>query len=558
MRSILVVLLSCIGAFPPQSSCQASAKQAGQSTAQSVASKLTPQQERGLRLLKAAESEAAGLAPDMGAFVLWRASYAYAKVDSRKSESVANDAFTTSLAIENSSDNSSDAQCGSEGSEGDIKSWVQEHVLSAMVQKEQIAKTEELLPQATASVRRQITTKLVKYYLGKNDIARAESFLLELTDSEDYPFDAAADLLLKTRAEQSADRMTVFNQALTNFEQHDNPDRIGGDDFGNFIERTWTHVPSALVLEAIDKVLEQAKAHQSRSHYSMTSAAGGVTLDSAYEFRLFQLLPVLEELDKDKADSLLRDNAGMQARMSKYPQGMKSLGGIQSWGISYDDASPSPSGGAGAPSGAAQQAIEAQVMQRMSEIEKETDKVPSQALGDALGLPVQGPNAKERSPRAQALIEIADAVSRKKPSVAKSALDEIVKIQDQLSPAQMIGLSKVPRIYLDLGDEEGARKVLKALLKAAEKLYGEDTDAEDPNKAFKGNWPSSNLWRRCVQVAAQISPTLADDIISDIPDPEIAATEKAAYASSLLGAESEPFKISECRKKWAGFSASEN
>ena len=122
----------------------------------------------------------------------------------------------------------------------------------------------------------------------------------------------------------------------------------------------------------------------------------------------------------------------------------------------------------------------------------------------------------------------------------------------------MMGVSKLPTIYLDVADEEGARKALKALLKAAEKLYGDDTNAEDPNRAFKGNWPSSNLWRRCVQVGAKISPDLADEIISEIPDPEIAAAQKAAYASSLLGAESEPAMISECRKKWAAFITSEN
>ena len=505
-------------------------------------------------MLQAAESEAGGLAPDMHAFVLWRVSYAYAKVDSKKSDSVAKDAFITSLAIENPSESSADVQCG----EGGIKNWVQEHVLSAMLEKEQVAKVEELLPQATSTVRREITTKLVKYYVGKKDIARAESFLSELTDSEDYPFDAAADVLLGTRPEQSADRMTVFNQALNNFDQNDNANRIGGEDFGSFIERTWTHVPTALVLESIDKVLEKAKSYQEHIHYSMTSAEGGVTLDSAYELRLFQLLPVLEELDKDKAESLLRDNAEMRARMSKYPQGTKSLGGIQSWGITYADPSNSPPGGADAQSGAAQQSLDAQIMHRMSEIEKETKKDPSQALADALGLPVQGANPKDKSPRAQALLDIAEAVSNKKPSVAKSALDEIVKVQDQLSPTQMMGVSKLAGIYLHLGDEEDARNALKALLKTAEKLYESDINAEDPNNAFKGNWPSSNLWRRCVQVAAKISPTLAEEIISQISDAEIAAAENVAYASSLLGAESEPFMINECRKKWAGFTTSEN
>jgi hypothetical protein len=43
--------------------------------------KLTPEQERGLRLLKSLEVESAGLEPNMHAFVLWQASYAYTKVD---------------------------------------------------------------------------------------------------------------------------------------------------------------------------------------------------------------------------------------------------------------------------------------------------------------------------------------------------------------------------------------------------------------------------------------------------------------------------------------------
>src|SRR6266496_2528307 len=88
--------------------------------------KLTSQQEQGLRLLKAAEAEAAGLAPDMRAFVLWRASYAYAVLDSKKAESLAKDSLLATEAIEDPPDND---QCGPIGSAGDIKSWIQEQVL---------------------------------------------------------------------------------------------------------------------------------------------------------------------------------------------------------------------------------------------------------------------------------------------------------------------------------------------------------------------------------------------------------------------------------------------
>ena len=135
-----------------------------------AATKFTTQQERGLRLLKAAEAEAAGLEADMRAFVLWRASYAYATIDPKKAQSLARQSFNASEAIEEPSDHD---QCGPIGGAGDIKSWIQERVLSGMIKKEQVAQAEELLPRATTPVRNHITTELVRHYLSKKNLERA-------------------------------------------------------------------------------------------------------------------------------------------------------------------------------------------------------------------------------------------------------------------------------------------------------------------------------------------------------------------------------------------------
>jgi hypothetical protein len=154
------------------------------------------------------------------------------------------------------------------------------------------------------------------------------------------------------------------------------------------------------------------------------------------------------------------------------------------------------------------------------------------------------------------LVEIAKGAAKKKPPVAKSALDEVLKIEDQLTPQQMARLANLPQIYLDLGDEDGARKALKPLLKAAEKIYAHDTDADDPNKAFKGTWPSADLWRKCVQTAAKISPALAEEIIGEIPDPEIAASARVDFAGSLLRASGDPLIVSDCRKNQSSYNVS--
>src|SRR5215469_13252641 len=88
-------------------------------TSPAKAPKPEANQDRGVRLLQAAELEAAGLPSDMRAYVLWRASYGYATTDPKASSKLARDAFTASESIEDPGGNST---CGGPlGSDSDIK-----------------------------------------------------------------------------------------------------------------------------------------------------------------------------------------------------------------------------------------------------------------------------------------------------------------------------------------------------------------------------------------------------------------------------------------------------
>ena len=515
---------------------------------ESPAPKMTPDQERGLRLLKAAEAEAAGLQPDMRAFVLWRASMAYAKVEPKKADSVALAAFTAAQGIE---DAAADDNCHQSGSAGDIKGTVQQHVLSALIEKNEITEVEQLLPQADEWVRNQITSRLAAHYIKEKDFVKAEASLSQVADSKNYPYGAAADLILAMGPELSGDRMSVFHQALDNYGQHEDNLSFGAGDIGDFVARTWSSVPAAMALDAVNQLLDKAKSNDSKMHYSMSTGSGTLALKSRYEYRLFQLLPVLQELDKDKAEDLLRDHAETKAQLAKYPKGMQSL---QGQGTVY---SMSMMGSEPTAEQMTEEQLMGQLQERKSRIVKESEKDVAQAVNDALSLPI---HAKFWSPRVSTLIEIAEyTTNRKNTSAAKSALDEILKVEDQLTPTEvsMSRVSNVPKMYLNLGDQDGARKAVKALIKAAEKSYASDTNADDPNKGFKGTWPSADLWRKCVQASAQISPTMAEEIIADIPDPDIAAAQKLAFASSLLGVAGEQVFVGECHQSGSSFSVSE-
>ena len=71
--------------------------------------------------------------------------------------------------------------------------------------------------------------------------------------------------------------------------------------------RFWRDVPPDMAEDAIDQILAQAKDidEQGRElHLTFSGGAGIVSLNSQYEHRLIELLPVLEELDKAKAEEL--------------------------------------------------------------------------------------------------------------------------------------------------------------------------------------------------------------------------------------------------------------
>jgi hypothetical protein len=552
----VLVLFVCVFSQenPPSKSAPANTAPLGAS--KKPAAKLTPAQQQGLELLKAAQTEAAGLQPDMRAFVLWQVSNAYTTRSPAKKDALLRSAFLVTQSIENNSSNPENCPV-SETDPCGVKGWLQESILSKILQQS-VDAAEKLLPRAEPAVRKQIGERLVEYYVGKKNFDRAEELLTAISDQKDYPYGAATDLMVALPDERAADRLTIFGQALNNFEQNGTSGAMGGQDIGTLIVRCWNHLPPGLVLEAIGKVLDEAKSDKGPPlQMSMTTEQGSISLNSTYELRLFQLLPVLEELDKETADSLLKDNAQMRSDLQRFPNGMKSVDpsayGDPPAGKNGHSASTMTSVGIGGDAAGnaefqAKQEAQMGIDKQKNAVISEAGTDPKQALTDALTLPLSDAYGDFYSPRVSALEAIAQSAAKKEPMIAKAALDEIVKLEDQLSQSQAQSLDKVPQSYLDLGDEEGAKKALKGLLKIAEKLYTRDNDPDDPNLAFKGTWPSTNLWRKCVQIAGKISPDLAQEIIAGISDPEIETFQKVAYATSLLGVPGLPTSIAERHK----------
>src|SRR5690349_1108000 len=102
---IVVVLVVCLPyVISAQNQSPTQQKPQAQSSKKPVAKKpgpkLTAEQQRGLRILKSVQAEAAGLEPAMQTYVLWQVSHGYRKARPKKADAVLLRAFTASRRIQ--------------------------------------------------------------------------------------------------------------------------------------------------------------------------------------------------------------------------------------------------------------------------------------------------------------------------------------------------------------------------------------------------------------------------------------------------------------------------
>lgn len=507
--------------------------------------KITPQQERGLRMLEATRAEAAALEPEMRTYVLWQISRGYQKIDLAKEDSTLKDAFQTSLSIE--SQHGDPQECRMPET-CDLKSTLQIGILGEILRRSPEA-LQPILSKAEPDVRKDMTVELLGHYAQHKEFDRAEELLNQFADNDTYPYDIAGELMLLLPEERDSDRLAIFSQALNNYQQHEVNVTPHYQDFATMIVRFGPRLPPALVLEAIDAILEKAKDKDNpatQMRVGISTEGGDAYFGSTYEYRLFELIPVIEQLDKSKAERLLRESSDVRSTLGRYPKGLQSLtpsdysdkppakgrnSGIRSMGFTTGD-NPTE-----AAINQARMRQEDDNNRRLREIAAESAKDPKQALADAMNLPQAGSWGADSSPRVMGLQEVAtNSAAIGNATVAKNALDEERKWLDGLSVEnQSYALVDAAETYIRLSDPDRAQKTLKEALKIAEKLYARDTDADDPNKAFKGVWPSTNLWRRIVVAAVGISPDFAEEVIAATPDPDIGTLAKLDYAESLIG-----------------------
>ena len=515
--------------------------------------KLTEDQRLALVLLETSEAASRGFEPPMRSYSLLQIGSSLSTIDASRARNLLRDAFTASLEIHD---------------DDDTKSRMQQEIFRSLLPLSQ-EDVEELLPQADMRVRKPITDIIVGRYAERKQFDKAFELINQISALDEFPYGSASKLMEALPPEMLAEKQGLFSQAVSSFKSHEHYKpglvTIGNNTLTDLAVRFGATLPPKLVLVAIDEILSQGKAAaEEQLNITVGGDGGTASFGSRYEYDLFALLPLLQQLDEGRAKQLLEENQVLQAKLQQYPQGLSSLDPPPPPGSTKDSKDNrrglstmvrqglgSGSGaGSGQSAAAAQAYMNQETMRKAQDIAQEGETDPTQAIARSMTLPVKldGPMGGN-SPRALALEAIAKANVKKNPTGADQALSELRKLTTDLPPRlQSQYLSSAGDIYLQMDEKSNAEKVVSEGFKVAEKLLDNDANPDNPNQALKAWWPSADAYRRFVEVQAKISHPATLNVLKEIKDPEIRATESIMVARSLLGLPLKRFMVAERRK----------
>ena len=536
MRECLrfLLLLALFGSLPLFATAESLAQKG------STYPKIKPESKEWCSQLKQAAVLARGLEPGMRSFTLLLASLGLQKCAPQKVRATLIDAFMASVAL-------SDADAA--------KTGLQSVALRKLLRLDE-STVEQLMPQADPEARAEIQGAMVERAVDRRDFDRALSLLNQIPSDQDYPYAAATQLILRLPAGHQPEKRAIFVNAVAHDRERSS---LGGEgdcsavncaagDLSGMVVRFWRHFPPELVLDAIDQILDHSKTDDTQ--IAIKASSGPINFDNVYQYRLFELLPVLRELDPSKAEQL-SNGPQVQAQLNKYPNGLQSLdptvrdtplrkgeeSGMRGFGV-----------GRGAK---VQDGHSAEIYQRQAnEILKQAGDDPRQAIATAATLPVQAGHAV---PRSETLLRIAQVGWKKNPSASKEALEQMADSLKKVDPAMYgrfglrveVGLhvqycwSEGVQLANNMKDTDLARSLLQEGMEQAERWKGVDGHDNDPNLALKAWWPSVALFSALLKAAAHISPQTALELIHKFQDPDLVTLFQIRLANDRLGADEE-------------------
>jgi len=486
-------------------------------------------------MLERAESEAGGVSAGMRAWVLLQIARIYEQSDRAKALELLEGALAATRGIDEDRSNSQRdealAKLMTGRSNMSFRSRLQEQILRLMVSVAP-ERADELLGQVDAKSRAAVLTALLARYETNRQTSQEIRLIERIAAEDEMPYDAAIRVMGGLKDNRSGQLQELFIRSLASYRDHSPHDGTGTDAFPAMVVKFWSRVPRQVARDAVDEILKQAEGSKASGGTTsvtfsfISPGKGEAAFNSLYKYRLFQLLPVIREIDESAAKDYLQKYPELAEQTKEYPKGDESLfGGNPEKAAENRDPKLSFSlrGSSGDFAGAMLEIPQAQKFVSDAEAGKGAEAI------DNAG------SIRNVSVRAQCYEQIARVTFKKQPSVAGRSIEKMLDTAENLElVAQLHYYLAASDMYVQLGDNSSAKETIQKGLALADKLYRKDSNPDDPNKAVKVFWPSTNAYSRLVWKAAQISPHWALTLLGEIDDREIRVAAEAAIASALF------------------------
>ncbi|HKV82236.1 MAG TPA: hypothetical protein VJP02_29075 [Candidatus Sulfotelmatobacter sp.] len=466
-------------------------------------------QRQAVQLLDEASAQAGTLQPSSQAGLFFVIGKTYAVIDRAKSRAAYEAAYQNFQ-----------ASIAADGDKGGIMGFMGGDLIMATVEAAPMAVEHSLPPDQPL---RDIALEcLVRRYAHQKSWNRAIE-LLGTMESDERMTSPVRDLLAALSRQDDRDR--VFRLVLDAYTQttHRQVGTGSPDDLGTLLLRYWRKLSPGLVQQAIDELLKQSK---DGDGIVMKSPRGTVTF-SSYQFRLFQILPVLKTIDPDRANQLLKDETSTAALLATYPEGQLSVdSSLKDTNNAANQLSHVSYSYVHGPISVSSAPARMDLERTADEFIATANKYPDSAIANASRI-------SDSMLRIRVLVEIAQAIATIGPAAAKRALYEALKSPSDQDEGWHVW-KEATEVAVQLKDAELAGATLKAGLKAARRVYDDDSNHDNPNEALKLYWPSVRAYRELLTLQFRISPDQALATVTDLPDVEVVSLEKVMLAAAML------------------------
>lgn len=500
-----------------------------QSTESVLARRTAGEPAYGLDLLKMSQAGAETLSGGMRPWALLQVARGYVHVNKAKAIEVLGEALAAAQSLPPESQSKSSLAVASVmGYSISPRSRLQEEILRELIHLAP-EKAEDLLGQVDAEGRATVLISLLPYYENRKDTKRVEELAYRISAEKEMPYAAATRLMKQMKPEESNDLRRMFVESLRSYRNHaphDSEMDSKSNDFSEMIISSWKRLPKQLIREAIEEVLQQSNPERTDSEikttsFSVVSPSGGAAFGSSYEYRLVQLLPVLQEVD----------SAGAQQLLQKYPQLTTSSGrstdGELSTSASQDKL--------GENMGHAL-SVGGPLALRMAEFPSTQDVLSEAANGAYDHAITKTESMGDAGIQAACYEAIARLALKKDPLAAQRALKKMVQAAQALDPPERVRYYRIAgEDYIVLKNMPDAKSMVEKGLVDARKIYATDADQDDPNQALKAFWPATDAYCKLLRLAGRISPPWALALLKEIDDAEVRVAAGVALANELLG-----------------------